>query len=91
MEEIVLSSGIRSSTNPTNPAVVLSQGSIVEVAKEACEASKAFHLCFIHADIGGRNLGAGLESRWTSFLSGHARSVQLAAGAVHCGLAEERR
>lgn len=67
MEEIVLSSGIRSSTVPINPAVVLSRGSIAEVAKEDCEASQAFHLCFIHADTGGRNLEVGLENRSVAY------------------------
>lgn len=50
MEEIVLRRGIRLSTIPSNPAVLLSRDTVEKVAKEACEAKDAFHLCFIHAD-----------------------------------------
>ena len=67
MEEIVLFYGIRSCTIPTNPAILLSRGSVAEVAKEACEASQAFHICFIHADTGGRSLEASLEYRSTAY------------------------
>ena len=38
MEDIVLSSGIRTSTIPSAPAVVLTRGTIEQVVAEACEA-----------------------------------------------------
>jgi Domain of unknown function (DUF4276) len=67
MEDIVLSSGIRTSTIPSAPAVVLTRGTIEQVVKEACEARDAFHLCFIHSDTGGRNLEGMLEHRSTAY------------------------
>jgi hypothetical protein len=67
MEEIVLSYGTRSSTIPDFPAVVLGRGTVKDVALEACEAKDAMHLCFIHSDIGGRNLELTLDARSVSY------------------------
>ena len=67
MEEITLLHGTRTSTIPPNPAVTLSRGPVDKVASEACEAQEAFHLMFVHADTGGRNLEAGLEARSRSY------------------------
>ena len=70
MEDIVLSSGIRTSTIPSAPAVVLTRGTIEQVVAEACEARDSFHLCFIHSDTGGRNLDETLEDRSTTYCGG---------------------
>jgi hypothetical protein len=67
MEEIVLKCGIRLSTIPSNPAVLLSRDTVEKVAKEACEAKDAFHLCFIQADTGGRDLESKLEFRSSAY------------------------
>lgn len=48
---------------PAAPAVRLRRGSVEDVAAEACEASDAFFLVFIHADTGGRGLEAGMAAR----------------------------
>jgi hypothetical protein len=63
MEEIVTSRGTRHSTIPTASAGRLRRGAVAEVAREACAASDAFHLVFIHADTGGRNLEGALQMR----------------------------
>jgi hypothetical protein len=57
MDDIILRRGTRNVTIPTAPAVRLQRGPVAEVAREACAAREAFHLVFIHADTGGRNLG----------------------------------
>jgi hypothetical protein len=67
MEEIVLSCGTRSSTIPDFPAVVLTRGTVEKVAREACDAKDAMHLCFIHSDVGGRNLELTLDARSVSY------------------------
>ena len=63
MEEIILKDGIRAVTIPPNPAKVFSRRESRKVAEAACEAKEAFHLLFIHADKGGRNLAAELPER----------------------------
>ena len=67
MEELVRRHGTRLSTIPTAPAVLLSRGAPAEVASEACSAREAFHLCFVHADTGGRNLAAAIDERSTAY------------------------
>lgn len=67
MDEIVLSHGTRLSTIPDFPAVVLRRGTVENVAREACKAKDAMHLCFVHSDIGGRNLELTLGARSTSY------------------------
>jgi hypothetical protein len=63
MDEIVMIHGTRHSTIPATPALRLRRAAVDKVAKEACDAREAFHLVFIHADAGGRNLEHGLETR----------------------------
>lgn len=63
MEELVERHGTRLSMIPAAPAIRLGRGSVDQVAREACTASEAFHLIFVHADTGGRNLEAGMEQR----------------------------
>jgi hypothetical protein len=63
MEDLVISRGIRNSTIPSASAIRLRRGRVTEVAREACAAREAFHLVFIHADSGGRNLATGLDER----------------------------
>ncbi len=67
MEDIVMLQGIRHSTIPPAPALVLRRRRVEEVAQEACNARDAFQLIFIHADTGGRNLEAGLGGRSIRF------------------------
>ena len=67
MQELVQRFGIRLSTIPSTPAVLLSRDTVEKVAKEACKAIDAFHLCFIHADTGGRNLESKLECRSSAY------------------------
>ncbi len=67
MEEIVATFGVRKSTIPGSPAIAFTRGTIEEVARHACEARDAFHLCFVHSDAGGRNLENRLESRSSSY------------------------
>ena len=63
MEDIILLHGTRHATIPIAPAVGLKRGSVEAVAREACAASEAFHLVFIHADTGGRGLETRLDER----------------------------
>jgi Domain of unknown function (DUF4276) len=63
MEDIIMLHGTRHSTIPPTPAVRLQRRTVEKVAQEACAARDAFHLVFIHADTGGRNLEANLEER----------------------------
>ncbi|NGM51205.1 DUF4276 family protein [Caulobacter sp. 602-2] len=66
MEEMVIA-GTKLPTIPTAPAVRFTRGSSEKVAAEACAASEAFHLVFIHADTGGRSLEAGMGQRSTDY------------------------
>jgi hypothetical protein len=63
MEDIVMVRGTGQSNIPTAPAIRLRRGDVKAVAQQACKARDAFHLIFIHADTGGRNLEADLEGR----------------------------
>ena len=67
MEELVIRDGVRNSTIPSSPSVRLRRGSVAETAEEACAARQAFHIAFIHADTGGRNLEAGMERRSVAY------------------------
>lgn len=80
MEEIVLSFGTRLSTIPDFPAVVLRRGTVEDVAREACEAKDAMHLCFIHSDIGGRNLELTLDARSVSYCTSMQTLCEWARG-----------
>jgi hypothetical protein len=63
MEDVVLARSVRPVTIPEIPATRLRRGPVEEVASEACAAAASFHLVFIHADAGGRNLRTGLDQR----------------------------
>ncbi len=63
MDDIVLKRGIRHSTIPTAPVVRFQRQTVEKVAQQACDAKDAFHLVFIHADMGGRALSSGLTGR----------------------------
>jgi hypothetical protein len=67
MEDIVIARGVRNSTIPSSSAIRLRRGGVKEVACQACAAREAFHLVFIHADTGGRNLAAGLDERLDAY------------------------
>ncbi|HEY1934212.1 MAG TPA: DUF4276 family protein [Acetobacteraceae bacterium] len=63
MEDMIMLRGIRHSTVPPAPAVRLQRGTVEHVAQQACSASDAFQLVFIHADTGGRALEEDLADR----------------------------
>jgi hypothetical protein len=63
MEEIIMLRRTGHSTIPPAPAVRLRRRAVEKVAQEACTASEAFHIVFIHADTGGRALEADLDER----------------------------
>lgn len=67
MEDVVLTSGIREATVPLAPALRLKRAAVHVVAAEACKARDAFHLVFIHADTGGRNIAASLDQRSSAY------------------------
>jgi hypothetical protein len=69
MEDILRRRGSRNATVPQAPAVNLGKSGrgIAEVAAEICGEKDAFHILFIHADTGGRNLEADMERRSTSY------------------------
>lgn len=63
MEHLTLTHGIRNSTIPLNAAVIFERSENDLIANEACRNSDAYHLFFIHADTGGRNVAAGINQR----------------------------
>jgi hypothetical protein len=63
MEDIIMLHGTRQSDIPPAPAIRLQRAEVDKVARQACEARDAFHLVFIHADMGGRALEADIENR----------------------------
>src|ERR1022692_1991484 len=67
IDEILMARGRGHSTIPAAPALRLRRGAVDEVAREACEARDAFYLVFVHADTGGRNLEASLETRASAY------------------------
>lgn len=67
MDELIMARGIRNSTIPSSPAILLKRGDVMQVAAEACAAQHAFHLVFIHADTGGRALADGIQQRSTAY------------------------
>jgi hypothetical protein len=79
METLVIA-GTKLPTIPTSPAIRLKRASTAEVAREACEASDAFFLVFIHADTGGRALEAGIELRSRSYCEEMQRQCAFPAG-----------
>jgi hypothetical protein len=67
MTDLVLRYRAADSIITDTPAVRLSRGSVEDVAEETCKARGAFHLVFVHADTGGRNVEADLSSRATAY------------------------
>jgi len=69
ISEIILQEGLRNIDVAEQPVLRLGRfGRAVDsVAQEACSASGAFHLMFVHADTGGRALEEGLENRSTAY------------------------
>lgn len=63
MEDITLNFGTRNSTIPPQPAVNLRRTTNDDIAAAICAASEAFHIVFVHADRGGRNLANTLDAR----------------------------
>lgn len=63
MEELTRLHGTRTVIVPSGPTIVLHRRDIEQVAREACEAREAFHLMFVHADTGGRELEADVDAR----------------------------
>lgn len=63
MEDLLLTRGTRNSTVPAAPALMFKRGSNEAIAKELCASQTSFHIAFIHADTGGRNLAAGIDAR----------------------------
>ena len=66
MEDLVLA-GTKLPTIPTAPAIRISRSTVDQVAQEACDASSAFHLLFIHADTGGRGVANGIADRSSAY------------------------
>lgn len=56
MEEIVLARQTRNVTIPAFPSHLLKRGAMASVAEEICLNRDSFHIVFVHADTGGRNL-----------------------------------
>lgn len=69
MEDLVCKHGVKTTTIPQTPAVILgTQGrGVPQVAAEICKEREAFDILFIHADTGGRALEAGIAHRSTSY------------------------
>ena len=68
---LVAETGIRPVDAPTEPTVRLGQAdrSVPAVAAEACRHREAFHIVFIHADVGGHGQATRLNSRSTAYCS----------------------
>lgn len=66
---LVAETGTLPVETPAEPAVRLGQGdrSVRAVAAEACRREEAFHIVFIHADVGGRGQATKLDSRSTAY------------------------
>ena len=66
---LVDETGIRPVETPAEPAVRLGRGdrSVSTVATEACRRQEAFHIVFIHTDVGGRSQATRLNSRSTVY------------------------
>ncbi|MDE0039572.1 MAG: hypothetical protein OXU77_18745 [Gammaproteobacteria bacterium] len=66
---LVAEKGIRLVDTPTEPSVRLGEmdGSVRAVAAEACRRREAFHIVFVHSDVGGRGQEKRLDSRSISY------------------------
>jgi hypothetical protein len=74
MEEITLAEAIQQVTIATTPVVQLGRNGreVDKVAREICDNKEQIHLCFVHADMGGRGLARHLTER----SSGYCQAVQ---------------
>ncbi len=63
MDEMILAKGVRNSTIPAAPSLLLKRGSADSIARELCASQRSFHIVFIHADTGGRALEQGIGDR----------------------------
>lgn len=63
MDEMILDAGIRNSTIPVAPALLLRRGSADAIARELCASQRSFHIVFIHADTGGRAVERSIGER----------------------------
>jgi hypothetical protein len=69
MEEITLAEAVQQVTIATTPVVQLGRNGrdVENVAREICANKDQIHLCFVHADTGGRGLAKRLTERSTSY------------------------
>jgi hypothetical protein len=69
MEEITLAEAIQQVTIATTPVVQLGRNSrnVNDVAREICDNKDQIHLCFVHADTGGRSLAKRLTERSSAY------------------------
>lgn len=63
MEDIIARRGTRNVTIAPTPVERLRGRGIDEAARQACKGRDAFHLCFVHADTGGRITAQTLPAR----------------------------
>ncbi|GGJ16761.1 hypothetical protein [Neoroseomonas lacus] len=66
MEDIVRTQGTRPIDLPAVPAWTFKRTDVQHMAAEICAARDAFHILFVHADMGGRGLQNSVEQRSTS-------------------------
>lgn len=78
MEEITLAEAIQQVTIATTPVVQLGRNGrdVDDVAREICDNKAQIHLCFVHADTGGR----GLAKRLTERSSAYCQAVRKLCG-----------
>ena len=80
MEDLAIA-GTKLPTIPVLPAIRLRRAGPEDVAKEACSASEAFFVVFIHADTGGRAISSSLPQRSVAYCEAMRRQ---------CGWRSER-
>ena len=88
MDELILTRGVRNSIVPASPAILLTRGDVATVASEACNARDAFHLVFVHADVGGRAVEQRVGQRSRAYCE--AMHEQCAWDPVRCIAIEPR-
>lgn len=69
LEEILLKDGRRPTVVAPFPAVPIGEANrgVEAVAREICEKREAFHLLFIHSDLGGTNLSSTVHKRTIAY------------------------
>ena len=73
MEDLIIRRGVRNTTVPQSPALVLQRGNSASVAAQICESRDSFHVIFIHADTGGRSLEEGIGPHGPDFCDSAAQ------------------